>query len=63
MKSLVGNPGYFYVDKFYVNDVKETPQVNASLEVVSDGTTVELTMTLPCNSGESYTCKFSGSIQ
>ena len=63
MKSLVGNPGYFYVDKFYVNDVKETPQVNASLEVVSDGTTVELTMILPCNSGESYTCKFSGSIQ
>ena len=63
MKSLVGNPGYFYVDKFYVNDVKETPQVNAKLEVVSDGTTVELTMTLPCNSGESYTCKFSGSIQ
>ena len=63
MKSLVGNPGYFYVDKFYVNDVKETPQVNASLEVVSDGTTVELTMTLPCNSGETYTCKFNGSIQ
>ena len=63
MKSLVGNPGYFYVDKFYVNDVKETPQVNAQLEVVSDGTTVELLLTLPCNSGETYTCKFNGSIQ
>ena len=63
MKSLVGNPGYFYVDKFYVNDVKETPQINATLEVVSDGTTVELLLTLPCNSGETYTCKFNGSIQ
>ena len=63
MKSFVGNPGYFYVDKFYVDDVKETPQINATLEVVSDGSTVELTMTLPCNSGETYTCTFSGSIQ
>ena len=63
MKSLVGNPGFFYVDKFYVNDVKETPQVNATLEVISDGTTVEFTMTLPCNSGETFTCKFNGSIQ
>ena len=63
MKSLVGNPGYFYVDKFYVDDVKETPQINATLEVVSDGSTVELTMTLPCSSGETYTCTFSGSIQ
>ena len=63
MKSLVGNPGFFYVDKFYVNDVKETPQVNATLEVVSNGTTVELTMVLPCNSGETFTCKFNGSIQ
>ena len=63
MKSLVGNPGYFYVDKFYVNDVKETPQVNATMEVVSDGTTVELRMTLLCSSGETYTCKFNGSIQ
>ena len=63
MKSLVGNPGYFYVDKFYVDDVKETPQVNATMEVVSDGSTVTLTMTLPCNSGETFTCTFNGSIQ
>ena len=63
MKSVVGNPGYFYVDKFYVDDVKETPQVNATMEVVSDGSTVSLTMVLPCSSGETFTCTFNGSIQ
>ena len=63
MKSLVGNPGYFYVSSLKIDGVSYSPQVNASMEVVSDGSTVSLTMVLPCNTGETITCKFNGSIQ
>lgn len=63
MKSVVGNPGYFYVSNLKVNDISYTPQVNASMEVVSDGTTLSLTMVLPCNNGETLTCTFDGSIE
>ena len=63
MKSLVGNPGYFYVSSLKIDGVSYSPQVNASMEVVSDGSTVSLTMVLPCNTGETINCKFNGSIQ
>ena len=63
MKSLVGNLGYFYVSSLKIDGVSYSPQVNASMEVVSDGSTVSLTMVLPCNTGETITCKFNGSIQ
>lgn len=63
LKSIVGNPGYFYVSNLKVNDISYTPQVNASMEVVSDGATLSLTMVLPCNNGETLTCTFNGSIE
>ena len=63
MKSLVGNHGYFYVSNLKVNDISYTPQDNASMEVVSDGATLSLTMVLPCNNGETLTCTFNGSIE
>ena len=39
------------------------PILNASMTVESDGTTLSIVMTLPCDNGQTVTAIFSGSIQ
>ena len=63
MLSIVGTQGYFYVRNFYVNDISYKPMVNASMEVESDGTNLNIVLTLPCDNGATINATFAGTIQ
>lgn len=62
MKSLSGNQGYFFVENFKIDGVKNTPQINSTMEVVGDGSNVEITINITTTVGDVYTVTYNGTI-
>ena len=62
MKSIVGNEGYFYIEKFKFDGVTYTPQINSTMKVEVDGSNVKITMNLSMNSGDSFVVTYNGPV-
>ena len=62
MKSIVGNEGYFYIEKFKFDGVTYTPQINSTMKVEVDGSNVKITMNLNMNSGDSFVVTYNGPV-
>ena len=62
MKSIVGNEGYFFIEKFKFDGVTYTPQINSTMKVEVDGSNVKITMNLNMNSGDSFVVTYNGPV-